>query len=192
MVLAGISSPDFSTTEIAAPSFTRISATSASVRISAPAAFAADDIACVIAPIPPAAKCAEPAGCESPAPRISRTSALPADQGPRNVPKMPRAATVPRSRSVSKYSATRSATAIGPQRNRRYKSFLPSFRRARPVCSMPHRSVRLGLSMSGGVSFSASAITLPILRSDSCSSGYFAASFWENFAISAADFCVSL
>ena len=88
----------------------------------------------------------------SPAARISSTRLLPADHGPRNVPKIPRAAMVARSSSVSKYSATRSATAIGPQRSRRYMSFLPSLRRARPVCSMPHRSPRLGSSMSGGVS----------------------------------------
>ena len=81
----------------------------------------------------PAANYAEPAGCGSPAARISSTSALPADHGPRNVPKMPRAAITARSSSVSKYSEARSATAIGPQRSSRNMSFLPSLRMARPV-----------------------------------------------------------
>ena len=91
---------------------------------------------------------------------------MPADQGPKNVPKMPRAAMVARRSSVSKNSATRSAIAMGPQRSRRYISFLPSLRMARPVWSMPHKSPRLGLSMFGGASASASAITLPILASE--------------------------
>ena len=59
---------------------------------------------------------------------------------------------VARSNSVSKYSATRSATAIGPQRSSRYISFLPRLRIERPVCSMPHKSPRFGLSMFGGAS----------------------------------------
>jgi len=52
----------------------------------------------------------------SPAARISNCRALPADHGPRKVPKIPRAAMTARNNSVSKYSPTRSATAIGPQR----------------------------------------------------------------------------
>ncbi len=59
---------------------------------------------------------------------------------------------VARSGSVSKNSATRSATAIGPQRSTRYKSFLPRLRIDRPVFSIPQRSPLLGLSIFGGVS----------------------------------------
>ena len=125
--------------------------TSAPLRISAPACVAAVAMAWVSAPMPPWANHAEPAGCGSAAARISSTRLLPADHGPRNVPKMPRAAMVARSNSVSKNSATRSATAMGPQRSRRYMSFLPRPRTPRPVLSMPHKSPALGESMSGGV-----------------------------------------
>ena len=107
-------------------------------------------------------------------PRESATSsALPADHGPRNVPNTPRAAITARSNSVSKYSAARSATAIGPQRSSRNISFLPSLRIARPVFSMLHRSPLLGWSMSGGVVASASPMTLPILPSDCSKLGIF-------------------
>ena len=51
-----------------------------------------------------------------------------------------------------------------------------------PLC--PH--------ISGGVSFNASPIAPPILRSDSCISGHFAASFCENLAIDSADLRASL
>ena len=78
-----------------------------------------------------------------------------------------------RNNSVSKYSATRSATAIGPQRNTRYISRLPSLRRARPVLSMLQRSPPLGWSMSGGVVASASAITLLIFARDFSNSAIF-------------------
>src|SRR5579859_3659313 len=44
----------------------------------------------------------------------------------------------------------------------------------------------------GGGSLSASAITAPIFLSDSCSTGYCAASLAENFAISAAEHFTSL
>jgi len=44
----------------------------------------------------------DPAGEESAAARINSTVLLPADHGPRNVPKIPRAATMARSSSVSK------------------------------------------------------------------------------------------
>src|SRR5215472_7774270 len=64
---------------------------------------------------------------------------------------MPRAAITARRSSVSKYSAARSATAMGPQRSRRNMSFLPNLRMARPVFSIAHRSPRLGSSMLGGV-----------------------------------------
>ena len=174
---AVISSPLERTTPVAAPSLIRTWITSAPLRISAPACLAATAIACVTDPIPPAANHAVPAGCGSAAARMRRTKLLPADHGPRNVPKIPRAAMVARSNSVSKYSATRSATAIGPHRSRRYISFLPRLRMLRPVLSIPQRSPLLGLSMFGGASASALPITLPILSSDCWNSGYFAASF---------------
>ena len=164
--LAVISSPFESTTPLAMPSFTRTSMTSAPLRISAPACCAAAAMACVTAPMPPLANQEVPAACSSAAARMSSTRLLPADQGPRNVPKIPRAAMVARRSSVSKYSATRSATAIGPQRSRRYMSRRPSLRRARPVLSIPHRSPELGLSMSGGARVSALPMTRPILASD--------------------------
>src|SRR5207253_4607064 len=159
------------------PSFPTRRSSDLPLRISAPACLAAEAIACVTDPIPPAANQAVPAGCESAAARIRSTRLLPADHGPRNVPKIPRAAMVARSNSVSKYSATRSATAIGPHRSRRYISFLPRLRMLRPVLSIPQRSPLLGLSMFGGASASALPITLPILSSDCWNSGYFAASF---------------
>jgi len=109
---------------------------------------------------PPAANCTVPTGVGSEAARSRRTRALPADQGPRKVPKTPRAATVARSGSVSKNSDTKSAAAIGPQRSTRYISFFPRLRIDRPVFSIPHRSLLLGLSMFGGVSVSAWPITL--------------------------------
>ncbi len=149
-------------------------------------------MASVIAPAPPMAKKDDPAGCGSPAARMSSTRLLPADHGPMAVPKIPRAATVARRSSVSKNSATRSATAIGPQRRSRYISFFPSLRRLRPVWSMAHRSARLGSSMLGGGSFRASAITRPIFCSDACNTGYCAASFCENFEISRAARSTSL
>ena len=178
-----ISSPVESSTPVAAPSFTRISMTSAPVRISAPAAFAAEAMAC--------GECAHAAGGEERRARGMRIAgradqqlqALPADHGPRKVPKIPRAAITARNSSVSKYSATRSATAIGPQRRTRYISRLPRLRRARPVLSMLQRSPPLGWSMSGGVVASASAITLLIFPRDFSNSGYLAASFCEKAAI---------
>src|SRR6476661_7823055 len=111
---------------------------------------------------------------------MRRTRLLPADHGPRNVPKIPRAATVARTRSVSKYSDTRSATAIGPQRNRRYMSLRPSLRTARPVLSIPHMSPDLGLSIFGGAWANVLPMTFPILPSDAWNWGYLAASFREN------------
>ena len=50
---AEISVPSSSVTPVARPSRTSMRATSASVRISAPASRTADAIACVIEPIPP-------------------------------------------------------------------------------------------------------------------------------------------
>ncbi len=122
---ASIVSPEASATPVARRSFTRICATSAPVLISAPASLAAAAIAWVTAPIPPFGKRVGPAGLPSPAARIKSIRAVPADQGPRKAPNVPRAAIVARSSSVSKNSATRSAIAIGPQRRTWYISFLP-------------------------------------------------------------------
>ena len=62
---------------------------------------------------------------------------------------------------------TRSATAIGPQRSRRYISFLPSLRMRRPVLSMLQRSPRAGIVDVGRRrSASASPMTLAILPSE--------------------------
>ena len=130
---------------------------------SPPAPFAAAAIACVIAPAPPTANCAEPAGAGSPAARIKSISALPADHGPKNVPKIPRAATVARNRSVSKYSATKSATAIGPQRSSRYRSFFPSLRRLVRSAACPTDRFCLGRQYPA-----ASAPTPPRSRCPSC------------------------
>ncbi len=181
---AEISSPVLRTTLVAVPSLTRISMTSTPVRISAPAACADLAIACVMAPAPPWASQAEPAGWGSLAARSSRTSVLPADHGPSDVPKTPRAATVARSRSVSNHSLTKSAAAMGPQRRSRYISFLPKPLSALPVFSSAQRSLEPGRSMSGGVSARACCKTLPSFSRVARSSVYFAASFSENFAIS--------
>ena len=64
---------------------------------------------------------------------------------------MPRAATTARSSSVSKNSATRSATAIGPQRSRRKASLRGSPRNLRPTPSRCHSSEIEGSSIEGGV-----------------------------------------
>ena len=74
-----------------------------------------------------------------------------ADQGPRAVPKMPRAAITARINSVSKNSATKSATAMGPQRSRSKMPSLPRPRTLRPVLNRFQRSSGEGYSMSGGV-----------------------------------------
>ena len=104
------------------PSLVATRATAAPVRISAPNPFAAAARACVSAPIPPRTNVAAPAALPSSAAPIRMPRLVPADHGPAKVPKMPRAATVARRSSVSNHSATRSATAIGPQRSRRNAS----------------------------------------------------------------------
>src|SRR5437588_10908034 len=100
------------------PFWTRISITSAAVRISTPAAFAADAIACVTAPIPPAANDPEPAGCDSPAARMNRTSARPADPRPIKVQNTPTTTITTPNESVGTYYDARPATSIGPQHSR--------------------------------------------------------------------------
>ena len=181
---AGISSPLASTTPVAAPSFTPTRATSAPVRISAPACLAAEAIAWVNAPIPPRTKVTPPAASPPSAAARSRSAApVPADHGPRKLPKIPRPASVPRRSSVSNHSATRSATAIGPQRSRRNMSFFPRARNFRPAFSRPQRSPPEGASTEGGISDSRSARTDAMRPRARWNSGYFSASLRENAAI---------
>ncbi len=90
---------------------------------------------------PSARKSGRADGMRNPRRRASSSTAVdPADQGPRAVPKMPRAAMTARSNSVSKNSATKSATAMGPQRRRSKMPFLPRLRTLRPVLKRFQRS----------------------------------------------------
>ena len=148
---AAISSPLARTTALTLPSLTRTRATSASVRISAPAARAAAAMASESAPMPPATKVAGPAECGSKAAWSSRFAVVPLDQGPANIPWMPRPAIAARSSSVSNHSEAKSATAIGPQRSRRRASWRGSPRKPRPAFSRPKTSCAEGLSGAGGV-----------------------------------------
>ena len=163
-----------------APSFTRMRCTSAPVRISAPASRAASAIARVTAPGPPAAVTLLPPGTGSLAAPSSSTAPVPADHGPIAVPWIARAATLACSRSVSNHSATRSATAIGPQRRSAKDSFLPSARNLRPVLRSSHTSPADGESIDGGVISSSSDRNPPIRPSVAQSSGKRVASFAEN------------
>ena len=88
-VAARSSSPEVSVTPATRPFRTSIRPTSASVRIFAPAARAADASAELNAPSPPRTNLGTP----SPVAICMRSTAvLPADRGPSAVPKMPRAA----------------------------------------------------------------------------------------------------
>ena len=103
-------------TPVARPSFTWMRRTSALVRISAPAARAAEASAAVSDPRPPRTNRWRP----SPEPiRIKSTAALPADRGPDAVPKIPPAAMTARSGSDSNHSDTKSAADIGAHRSSR-------------------------------------------------------------------------
>src|SRR5437899_7338344 len=93
---------------------------------------------------------AEPTGWASAAARRRRTAVDPADQGPSAVPKMPRAAITARRSSLSKNSATKSATAMGPQRSRSNMPDFPRMRTLRPVLRRLQRSSGVGLSIAGG------------------------------------------
>ena len=83
------------------------------------------------APLPPCA-----ADCSS------RFAVVPADQGPANAPKMPRAQTTARRISVSNHSAAKSATAIGIQRSRRWPSSRPRPRSREPEAEQRERVAR--------------------------------------------------
>ena len=75
---------------------------------------------------------------------------VPADQGPAVAPQMPRPARAARSSSVSNHSATKSATAIGPQRRTRVASLRPRPRKPRPRPRSGNTSATRGSSRSGG------------------------------------------
>ena len=72
--------------------------------------------------MPPRTNVAGPAAFASNAACRISPRLVPADQGPANAPRIPRAATAARRSSVSKNSETRSAMAIGPQRRSRNAS----------------------------------------------------------------------
>ena len=153
------------------------------VRISTPALRAASARARVSEPSPPRGNAAEPTGLASAAARRRRTAVQPADHGPSAVPKMPRAAMVARSSSVSKNSATKSATAIGPQRRRSKMPLLPRLRTLRPVLKRFQKSSGEGESMAGGVMEQSCAKKPEISSSDAANCVYFAASFAERCAM---------
>src|SRR5205085_4737193 len=114
-----------------------------------------------------------------------------ADQGPRNVPKIPRAAIVARNNSDSNHSAARSAIAIGPHRNRRYRFSLPSPRTPLPVFKSAMRSEAFGDLIDGGVMLITPESTELIRVRTFWNSLNFSASFFESFAIDCADFSAS-
>src|SRR6185369_2445855 len=122
-------------------------------------------------PMPPFANTAGGIGCESSAACNNKPKLVPADHGPANEPEMPRAETVARNTSVSNHSATRSATAIGPHRNKRYSSFFPRPRNANPILPNCHASLAVGGSMEGGVIERIGASTLPIFEKLETNSG---------------------
>src|SRR5437016_3458322 len=129
-----------------------------------------------------------PTGWLSAAARSNSTVLLPADHGPKNVPKMPRAAMVARSSSVSNHSAARSAMAIGPQRSRRYIFSLPSPRTPLPAFSTPITSAALGDLIEGGVMLMSDASTGPMRARTFGHSLYFSASLGEILEMDCADF----
>src|SRR5437870_7470703 len=129
----------------------RISATSASVRITAPASLADSARTRETEPSPHRGNAAEPTGWGSAAAQRSKTAVDPADHGPKALPKMPRAAITARNNSVSKNSPTKSATAMGAQRKRLKMPALPSRRTPRPAWKRFQKSSGLGLSIAGGV-----------------------------------------
>ena len=185
-----ISSPSARTSPVTAPSFTRMCWTSALVRISAPALRAASARACVREPRPPRGNAAGPAGLASTAARRRRTAVEPADHGPSAVPNMPRAAMTARSNSVSKNSATKSATAIGPQRRRSKMPLLPRLRTWRPVLKRCQKSSGEGESMAGGVMEQSCAKKPEISSSDDANCEYFSESFAERCAMPPAVFAI--
>ena len=107
IVGAEISSPVSSATPVATPSVEVIATTRAPVRISAPAACAADDSASATADGPPFANTVSPAAPPSlPAESASSTAVVPADHGPIAVYRTPRQASVARTASERNDSPT--------------------------------------------------------------------------------------
>ena len=150
--VASTSVPSTSVTPTTRPARERIAVTSASVRISAPAARAAEASASASAPVPPRANVAVPAAPPSvPAESFRNTAAVPADHGPQAVYCTPRVDSGPRTASSSNASWSRSATAIGIARIASRPSLAPSDRNAHPTRSPPIASAIEGALMSGGV-----------------------------------------
>ena len=121
----------------------------------------------------------------------SKPAVDPADHGPRFAPKIPRAAITARSNSVSKNSATKSATAIGPHRSRSSIPRFPSPRTFRPVISKFHKSSGDGLSILGGVIAAICRNTSPTFSNSFANSTYFAASFADKCEMAPAVFAAS-
>jgi hypothetical protein len=97
-----------------------------------------------------------------------------------------------RNSSVSKNSATKSATAIDDQRKKLKIPALPRRRTSRPVLKRFQKSSGLGLSIAGGVIEVSCLRTSEMDSSNSANPGYFAASFSENWAMPAAVLAASL
>ncbi len=155
---AAISSPDASATPVTAPSRVVTATTFDPVRISAPAARAADASASDTADGPPFAKTVSPAAPPSlPAESASSTAVEPADQGPMAVYRTARQAAVARIGSLSNDSATKSAAAIASTRRIVRPSCLPRPRNARPRRRPRSASPKPGPAMSGGASSPRSA-----------------------------------
>src|SRR5262249_58699564 len=122
---------------------------------------------------------------------VRQPAADPADHGPSEWPKTPRAAIVARISSVSKNSATKSATAMGPHRSKSKIRFLPRPRTPRPVLNRFHKSSGVGLSIAGGVIELSCAKTAAISSSALAHSLYLSASFAEARASPPAVFAAS-
>ena len=155
---------------------TTMRATGALVRMLPPAFCTARVSAVAMAPGPPRANQDRAGATASFAARSNRTMPLPADHGPNRVPKMPSAATAARNRSCSNDSPTRSATAIGPHRNKRYASVLSSDLKARSVRSNAHRSRPPASSIGAGVEAKSVPMTRPSAATDDTKRGHASAS----------------
>ena len=155
---AAISSPDARAMPVAGPSEAVTATTSAPVRISPPAARAAEARASTRAPGPPAAKTVSPDAPPSlPAASSRSTLVVPADHGPIAVWRTPRQATVARSGSAESDSPTKSATAIASTRRIVRPSSRPRPLNARPTRRPMSASPARGAPTSGGVSSPRSA-----------------------------------
>ena len=124
------------------------------------------------APRPPTTCTADPAPLPPEAAAWnSRLAVVPADHGPAKVPKMPRAHTIARIRSVVNHSAAKSATAIGPKRSSRYASSRPRPRKPIASPASGSSSALTRRSMSGGVMDSRRSSSAEIAPSERWNSG---------------------